>query len=170
MYKITKYPEPILRRKLKKVDFFRPELQQISAEMIETMHGAQGIGIAANQVGLDMQIAIITDNGREGTEMTIINPEIVNSDGEDLMIEGCLSFPGVKGGVCRRSWVKIKYQDLEGKPQELEADGMLAKCIQHEIDHLNGMTIYMKMHLVDKSANKNAIRLLQVLYEQRKQQ
>jgi peptide deformylase len=165
MYKICKYPEPILRKKLKRIEFFKPEHHQIAARMIETMHGAQGIGIAANQVGLDISMAIITDNGRPNSELAIVNPEIVEMDGHDEMVEGCLSFPSVRGLIVRKEWIKIKYQGLDGNIKELEADGMLGKCIQHEIDHLNGMSIYMRMNQVDKFANKRLIKHLQALYD-----
>lgn len=167
MYKIVKYPDHLLRTKLPILTDFsdKVKLENIIKIMTMTMQSSKGIGIAANQVGLIIRLAIISNNGASGSEIAIFNPEIIDRHGRDSMTEGCLSYPHVRGTIRRHSGIKLKYQDVDGKQCELEADGMLAKIIQHEVDHLNGLTIYDRMHQVDKAINKKAIKALVTEYQ-----
>ena len=126
---------PVLRVDTRTVTEFTDELRQLAADMFETMHAAQGIGLAAPQVGRDARMAVIDVNG---ARYVIINPEVVFEEGEERAEEGCLSIPDVYGEVDRARKVVVRAQDLDGATFEIEADDLLARCLQHEIDHLHG--------------------------------
>jgi len=137
---IVKYGNPILRKKLEPVKEITPEIQQIVDDMFETMHDVKGIGLAANQVGLDQQIIVLDGAAyyEECEKRALINPEIIEQSGEALMVEGCLSIPGVDGEVARFAEITVKGLDLEGKEVVIKAINMQARIFQHECDHLNG--------------------------------
>lgn len=137
---IKKYPDAVLRRKTEPVAQFDSELQQLIDDMIETMYAAPGVGLAANQVGVSKQVAVIDVRAaQEGSLIVLVNPEIVYAEGENSTEEGCLSVPEYTTIVKRAERVKVKGLDREGRPLEIEAEGFLAKALQHEIDHLNGL-------------------------------
>ncbi len=134
---IVKYPDPILREKAKEVKNFNERLGKLLDDMAETMYAANGVGLAAPQVGISKRVLVV-DIGEE--LMEIVNPEIVEKSGEQLEPpEGCLSIPGLLGYVRRANEIVIKGQDRNGKPIEIKAEGFLARAFQHEIDHLNGV-------------------------------
>lgn len=112
--------------------------------MHETMIEADGVGLAAPQIGLNLQVAIVDIEDDHGM-IPLINPEIIESSGEQLGLEGCLSFPGVYGEVKRFSYVKVKARDLKGRYFIIEAEDFLARAIQHEIDHLQGILFISKV-------------------------
>lgn len=128
--------DPILRKKSKHIDEITGRIQILLEDMVETMEYADGVGLAAPQVGV-LRRAIVIDIG-EGP-MKIINPEILEVNGEAIDVEGCLSIPGRSGTVKRPEWIKIKYLDIDGKEQILEGEGLLARVLCHEIDHLEGI-------------------------------
>ncbi len=127
-----------LRKPTKPVLVFDENLQILIADMYETMYHAPGVGLAAPQIGLSLKLAVIDVSEEHNQKICIINPEIISREGEALPGEGCLSVPGVFDKVPRALKVTIRALDPQGKPFELEADGLLAHCLQHEIDHLNG--------------------------------
>jgi peptide deformylase len=127
--------DPILRQETRPVTEFTPALRTLVADMFETMYAAQGIGLAAPQVGRTERLAIIDI---EGERYAIVNPEIVLAEGEDKAEEGCLSIPDVYGDVERATRVVVRAVDPEGRPLEIDAHDLLARCLQHEIDHLHG--------------------------------
>jgi peptide deformylase len=134
---IVKHPDPILREKSVKVTKFNANLHKLLDDMAETMYDADGVGLAAPQVGV-LKRVIVMDCGDGLVEM--VNPEIIDFRGEQMDYpEGCLSIPGLRGDVRRHKWVKLKAQDRYGNPFEMEAEDLLARCAQHEIDHLNGV-------------------------------
>jgi peptide deformylase len=134
---IVKHPDPILREKAMVVTKFNANLHKLLDDMAETMYDADGVGLAAPQVGVSKRV-IVMDCGDGLIEM--VNPEIVEYKGEQFDTpEGCLSIPGLRGDVRRHAWVRVRGQDRNGNPIELEAEGLLARCAQHEIDHLNGV-------------------------------
>lgn len=134
---IVKHPDPILREKSKEVTKFNANLHKLLDDMAETMYHADGVGLAAPQVGI-LKRVIVMDCGDGLIE--VVNPEIVDFRGEQTDYpEGCLSIPGLHGVVRRHKWVKLRGQDRHGNPFELEAEDLLARCAQHEIDHLNGV-------------------------------
>ena len=143
--RITKYGEDILRQKLKPVNYadIAPRLPQLLADMEETCLAVRGVGLAANQIGLDLRLAVILlpdpkDEDAPPTRYVIINPEILSKRGEALEEEGCLSLPGLWADVKRATDVTVKYVDEHGVEQVKRARGLLAKAFQHEVDHLDG--------------------------------
>jgi len=130
-------PDPVLRRKAKRVTSIDSSIQRLIDDMIETMRAAAGVGLAAPQVGVSLRIAVIEIP--DGDLITLINPEIVKRDGERGLIEACLSFPGYHGEVKRSEWVKVKAQDRQGRPIRIKGEELLAQALEHELDHLNGV-------------------------------
>lgn len=135
---IRKDDDPILRKKAKEVTGFDKKLQVLAEDMIETMHDADGVGLAAPQIGLLKKVIVVDLYDEEGP-MVMINPTITQESGCQIEEEGCLSLPGKHGFVERPTQIKVKYQNLSGKNQELTATDLLARVICHEVDHLNGI-------------------------------
>ncbi len=133
--------DPVLREKAKPVEEINGRLQQLIDEMAETMYEAKGLGLAANQVGLLKRVFVLDLSQREGKPelLVFINPEIIESEGEIAEEEGCLSIPGYSAKIRRRARVLIRALDREGKPFEMELEGLGARAVQHELDHLNGI-------------------------------
>ena len=139
LLEILHHPDPRLREKAQTVSDFGQDLQRLIDDMFETMYDAPGVGLAATQVGVALQVAVMdcaADDAREPRVM--INPEIIEADVPEVVDEGCLSVPEVSDRVRRYRRVRLRALDRHGKPYELEADGLLAQCIQHEKDHLDG--------------------------------
>jgi peptide deformylase len=135
---ILEFPDPRLRTKAQPVTVFDARLKQLVADMFETMYAAPGVGLAATQVDEHRQLLVI-DMSEERTEPhVLVNPRILDQGGEQVYQEGCLSFPGIYAEVERALRVKVAAQDVEGKAFELDVEGPLAVCIQHEMDHLVG--------------------------------
>ena len=149
--KIFKYGEPVLREKSEPVAVVTEPLRVLAADMIATMHAAKGVGLAAQQVGRTERICVIDiPEGCENEEdeafnsivampLVLFNPEIISREGSQFDKEGCLSFPGVGGSVDRAAQVTCQYLDEENRPQAITARGFLARALQHEIDHLDGI-------------------------------
>ena len=138
LLKILEYPDPRLRTKAKPVLDFGEELQTQIDNMFETMYSAPGIGLAATQVNFHQQIFVIDVSEKKDNPLVFINPEIVELRGVEEMEEGCLSFPGIYAKVERADALTIKALDRDGKEFQMDADELLAVCIQHELDHLKG--------------------------------
>ena len=139
LLQILRYPDPRLHKVAKKVSVFDARLKQLVADMAETMYEAPGVGLAASQVDVHERIVVIDTSDTRSDLRVFINPELVwTSPEREVYDEGCLSVPGIYDGVERPARVRVKAFDVEGKPFELEADGLLAVCIQHEMDHLMG--------------------------------
>ncbi|MBI5937472.1 MAG: peptide deformylase [Betaproteobacteria bacterium] len=138
LLKILHYPDPRLHIVAKPVDKVDDHIRKLAANMAETMYAAPGIGLAATQVDHHVQLLVLDVSETHDQLMTFINPQIVEADGETVYEEGCLSVPGIYEEVTRAERVKVRALNLSGEPFELEADGLLAICIQHEIDHLKG--------------------------------
>lgn len=137
---ILHHPHPRLRLKAKPVTVFDDALQKLIEDLFETMYDAPGVGLAANQVGIDKRLAVMdcADDKSKPQPMVLINPEIVESSAKEEMEEGCLSVPGIFDRIERFTHLKVRALDRDGKPFEIEAEGLMAQAIQHEIDHLNG--------------------------------
>lgn len=135
---VLEYPNPNLRLKAQKVEEFNQEIVDICADMLETMYVENGIGLAATQVDIQKEIIVMDISKENDQPICLINPEIIETRGEEVMEEGCLSVPGIYAEVTRAEWVRVKAMTPQGDPQEMETDGLLAVCIQHEIDHLQG--------------------------------
>ncbi len=135
---ILHFPDSRLRNKADPIEKIDADIGRLVEDMFETMYQAPGIGLAATQVNVAKRVVVMDVSEEHDTPLCLINPEILESDGEEQMEEGCLSVPGVFDKVTRAERVKVRALDKEGRPFELEADGLLAVCIQHEIDHLDG--------------------------------
>jgi len=135
------YPDPVLRVSCRAVAEVDDSVRKLVADMIETMHAAPGIGLAAPQIGVEMRVAVVDLSVGEDPEQrhVFINPEIVERHGAESDVEGCLSLPGITDKVERPTHVLVKALDLTGQPFEIEADDWLARAICHEIDHLDGV-------------------------------
>ncbi len=146
---VVTFPHPVLKQKCAAVTRFDAELHQFLDDMAQTMQGADGIGLAANQVGVAQRVFLMDvptnrGSGEKDVKTTgrieVINPKIVSLRGEMKYEEGCLSFPGMSEFVTRAAEVDLEYQDRTGAVQRLTAKGLVAVCIQHELDHLDGIT------------------------------
>ncbi len=132
------FPDPRLRNRAKPVSAVDNRIQSLIDDLFETMYEAPGIGLAATQVGIPLRIAVIDVSEDQSQPLCLINPEILTREGEETMEEGCLSVPGYRESVTRAERIRLRALDRTGKPFELAADDLLAVCIQHEIDHLDG--------------------------------
>lgn len=175
---IVHYNEPVLRKKGEKVAKFDPALARLANEMIETMHAAAGIGLAAQQIGrpITLCVADLRDAEAEFTwtldgarppldlfmPLVLANPEVTVTPGtpETIYEEGCLSFPKIRGNVARRDDITVKFQDERGVPHVLTCDGLLARCIQHEVDHLHGVLFIERMDKKTRAAIDEAVKAL----------
>ena len=139
LLKIVKYGDNILRQKVKDVEEITPEIKQLANDMLETMYAAPGVGLAAPQVGISLNMCVIDvlPDGKK-KPFVLINPKIISGQNKEEMEEGCLSFPGIYEKVKRFHTVQAEYTDLNGKRIEIVVEGFLAKAFQHETDHLNG--------------------------------
>ena len=150
--KIFTYPEKILRTRSAPVEVVNDDVRRLVDDMAETMYAAPGIGLAANQVGLAKRVVVVDVTHPDGAPKlyVLINPEIVSRDGEILWEEGCLSFPGIHVDVDRAAHVVARALDRDGRQFEVEADDLLAIAIQHEIDHLDGITLADKVSFLKR--------------------
>ncbi len=162
---IRKFPDPVLRRKTGRVEAIDSSIQKLIDDMVETMYAAPGVGLAANQVGIPLQLAVIDITSREEREkgkqrplVVIINPEILSQEGSIAEEEGCLSIPEYAETVKRAAKVRVRAQDRTGKQFEMEAEGLMAKALQHEIDHLNGLLFVDRLSPLKKSIFKRKYR------------
>lgn len=161
--KIVKYPEPVLSQPGEPVTEFNDELRKLVADMFETTYANQGIGLAAPQVGVSKRLTVIDlSMGKDPKDrLVFINPEIISSDGKLYEEEGCLSFPDIREKVVRAAHVRIRAQDEYGKWFEMDGDDLLARCMQHEIDHLAGILFIFRMSALKRNLNLRKIRKLQ---------
>jgi len=146
---ILHYPDKRLHKVAKPVVAVDDRVRQLAKDMAETMYEAPGVGLAATQVDVHQRVVVIDVSEESNDLLVLINPEIVwSSDDSKVYEEGCLSVPGVYDEVERASEIKVKALDLNGEPFEFEADGLLAVCVQHEIDHLNGKVFVEKLSML----------------------
>jgi len=130
-------PDPVLRQKAKKISKIDTSIQQLIDDMIETMRSASGVGLAANQIGVPLKIAVIEMPGEK--VIVLVNPEIIKKEGERTIGEACLSVPGYRGEIKRSVCVKVKAKDRKGRNIRIKGDELLAQALEHELDHLNGI-------------------------------
>ena len=135
---ILEFPDPRLRKQAQPVEVFDAGLKQLVADMLETMYQAPGIGLAATQVDVHRQLVVLDVSENKDRPLVLVNPRILSKEGAQVYQEGCLSVPGIFADVERALSIRVAAQDVDGKPFELEADDLLAVCIQHELDHLHG--------------------------------
>ena len=141
-------PAPALRQKAKKVTSIDDSIQRLIDDMIETMRAAFGVGLAAPQVGVPLRVAVIEMPGEE--IITLVNPEIVERQGERVLTESCLSVPGYEGELKRSIWVKVKAKDRHGRSFRVKGEELLAQALEHEIDHLDGVLYVDRLESPEK--------------------
>ncbi len=149
---ILKYPDPRLREVAKPVAAVTDEIRTLIDDMAETMYESKGCGLAATQLGINHRIFVVDCAAEDEPSdfRVFINAEIIEADGQQTWNEGCLSFPGVTEDIKRAEHVRVRALDRNGQPFELEADGLLAVAIQHELDHLNGVLMIDKLNAVKR--------------------
>ena len=160
---ICTFPETVLRQKTQLVATIDDELQQLIDDLIETMYAAPGIGLAAPQVGISLRLFVVdvTSGQDPGGLMTFINPELLSKDGRVREDEGCLSVPGVYGPTPRFEKVRIQGLNREGEEVEMEGEGLLARALQHETDHLDGLFFFDRMGVVGRDLMKRKFKRAQ---------
>jgi len=161
--KIVKYPEPVLSQPGEPVTEFNDELRELVANMFETMYTAQGIGLAAPQVGISKRLTVIDLSvGKDPKEkLVLVNPEIISTEGRLYEEEGCLSFPDIREKVVRAAKTRIRAQDEYGKWFEMDGEDLLSRAFQHEIDHLDGILFIFRMSPLKRNLNLRKIRKMQ---------
>jgi len=135
---ILEYPDPRLRKKAVPVDQIDDALRQFIDDLLETMYGANGVGLAATQVDVHKRVIVLDVSETRDQPLVLINPEILGKEGEGPAEEGCLSLPGIYDKLTRATHIRVRAVGRDGQPFEMDAQGLLAVCIQHEIDHLEG--------------------------------
>ena len=178
LLEIVKYGKPVLRAKGVPAQKGDPKFEKLAADMLETMENANGVGLAAQQIGIPVQLAVIDVRDVEDRPSTmeiggeqipledhmpliLLNPALELGEEQESGLEGCLSFPEVTGEIMRSIRVKVKAQHLNGSPVQFEATGLLARALQHEVDHLNGILFIDRMNAAQKAAIAGKLKRLQ---------
>ncbi|MGO9438609.1 MAG: peptide deformylase [Terracidiphilus sp.] len=161
--KIVKYPEPVLQQPGEPVTEFDEELRTLVADLFETMYASQGIGLAAQQVGIAKRVTVIDLSvGKDPAQkLVLINPEVILREGKQYEEEGCLSFPEIREKISRAAKVRIRAQDEKGKWFEMDGEELLSRAFQHEIDHLDGTLFIFRMSALKRDLTLRKIRKLQ---------
>ena len=162
IHEIVKYPDPVLAKPGAPVTIFDENLRTIVEEMFESMYAAQGIGLAAPQIGLSQRLTVIDVSFKKDPEakIVLINPEIILREGEQYEEEGCLSLPEIREKVKRAAKVKVRAQNVEGEWFEIEGDELLARAFQHEIDHLDGILFIDRLSRLKRDLTVRKIKKL----------
>jgi peptide deformylase len=154
---VRKYGDPALRRRAEPVREVTPDVRAIVRDMIETMYQEVGLGLAAPQVGVSLRLVVVDEEKGHGAR-ALINPVIVDQGGSVVAEEGCLSIPGIFADVARAEWVRVEAQDEDGAPVRIDARGLFARVIQHELDHLDGVLFIDRLDPVQRDRIKRRIK------------
>jgi peptide deformylase len=167
IYPIVKYGDPILEKSTSPVRKFDADFQQLTEDMFASMYAAQGVGLAAPQIGLSLRVAVVDVTGGKNPEGRVVlaNPEVIHYEGEKREEEGCLSIPGFRGYVMRPQFVTVKAQDAKGEPFEIRGEELLARAFCHEIDHLNGILFIQHLSMLKRDLIKRKIKKMRKLGE-----
>lgn len=162
IYRIVKYGDPILEKPTAMVKKFDEELEQLAEDMFASMYAAQGVGLAAPQIGLGIRIAVVdvTSGKNPEAKIVLVNPEVIHGEGEKREEEGCLSIPGFRGYVVRPQFVTVRAQNAKGEPFEIRGEDLLARAFCHEIDHLNGILFIQHLSMLKRDLIKRKIKKL----------
>lgn len=152
------YPDPVLEQPSEPVRQLNDEIRKLAARMCEAMHAAKGIGLAACQLGVTLRLIVLSAGSEIPQDIALVNPEIIEKSGSSVAEEGCLSFPGVTGKVPRSEKIKVRYLSLDGTVTELSAEMLLARVIQHELDHLDGILFIDKMSPAERIVLQKKLR------------
>lgn len=163
LLKIVHYPESVLLQVGRPVEVFDEKLEKLIADMFDTMYEAQGVGLAAPQVGESQRLFVMDCTGgeEESRKFAIINPEIITQEGEQVGDEGCLSFPGIYTKVKRELRTIVRFQDVKGEFNELDVTDLEARCVLHETDHCDGIVFLDRMTALKREFAKRKIKKLQ---------
>jgi len=162
IYDVVKFGDPVLEKPTKPITKFDAELEELAEDMFATMYAAQGVGLAAPQIGKSIRIAVVDVTGGKNPEakIVLVNPEIVHAEGEKREEEGCLSIPGFRGYVVRPQFVTVKAQNAKGEWFEIRGEDLLARAFCHEIDHLNGILFLQHLSMLKRDLIKRKIKKL----------
>jgi peptide deformylase len=162
IYPIVKYGDPILEKPTGAVKKFDAEFEQLTEDMFASMYAAQGVGLAAPQIGKTLRVAVVDVTTGKNPEAKIVlaNPEIIHAEGEVREEEGCLSIPGFRGYVMRPQFVTVRAQNAKGEPFEIRAENLMARAFCHEIDHLNGILFLQHLSMLKRDLIKRKIKKL----------
>lgn len=162
IYPIVKYGDPVLEKPGAAVQKFDAELEELAEDMFASMYAAQGVGLAAPQIGKSIRFAVVDVTGGKNPEAKIVlaNPEVTHAEGEVREEEGCLSIPGFRGYVVRPQFVTVKAQNVKGEPFEIRGENLLARAFCHEIDHLNGILFLQHLGMLKRDLIKRKIKKL----------
>lgn len=162
IYPIVKYGDPILEKSTAAVKKFDAELEQLAEDMFASMYAAQGVGLAAPQIGLSLRLSVIdvTTGKNPEAKIVIANPEIIHAEGEVREEEGCLSIPGFRGYVMRPQFVTVRAQNAKGETFEIRGENLLARAFCHEIDHLNGILFLQHLSMLKRDLIRRKIKKL----------
>jgi peptide deformylase len=162
IYAILKYGDPILEKPTHAISKFDAELAELAEDMFATMYAAQGIGLAAPQIGKSIRLTVVDVTGGKNPEakIVLVNPEIIHFEGEKREEEGCLSIPGFRGYVVRPQFVTIRAQDAKGESFEIRGEDLLARAFCHEIDHLNGILFLQHLSMLKRDMIRRKIKKL----------
>ena len=163
--RILVYPDPFLRGTAELVRDVHA-IETDAEKMVRMMYDNRGVGLAAPQVGIARRLVVINATGEPGNERVLVNPEIVERRGEVVEVEGCLSVPGIEGKVRRAGWVKVRARDIDGSEVEIESDGLFARAIQHELDHLDGVLFIDRLGMAQKVMLKRRLKELEKKFRQ----
>ena len=163
IYPMVKYGNAVLEKTTKPVEKFDEELAKLCEDMFESMYAANGVGLAAPQIGLGRRLAVVDVTVGKNPEAKIVlaNPEIIRAEGEQREEEGCLSVPSFRGNVARPQYVTVRAQDVTGKSFEMNGEGLLARAFCHELDHLDGILFLKHLGIVKRDLIRRRIRKLQ---------
>ncbi|MGC1903371.1 MAG: peptide deformylase [Candidatus Acidiferrum sp.] len=162
IYPIVKYGDPILEKSTALVAKFDEELGQLAEDMFASMYAAQGVGLAAPQIGLGVRIAVVdvTSGKNPEAKIVLVNPEVIHFEGEKREEEGCLSIPGFRGYVVRPQFVTVRAQNAKGEAFEVRGEDLLARAFCHEIDHLNGVLFIQHLSMLKRDLIRRKIKKL----------
>ena len=166
--KIIEYPDPRLKKVSLPVTVFDQRLKDLAARMLELMREAHGVGLAAPQVGKNIRLFVMNPNGEPDNDRVYVNPVLDEPDGDDEAEEGCLSLPNIRVKVVRNQRIRMRAQDLEGKPIEQVESGFIPRVWQHEFDHLNGIMLTDRMGPVARMTHRRALKELEEKYKRQK--
>jgi peptide deformylase len=162
IYSIIKYGDPILEKPTAAITEFGPELEELTEDMFASMYAAQGVGLAAPQIGKNLRLTVVDVTAGKNPEgkIVLINPEIIHAEGEKREEEGCLSIPGFRGYVVRPQFVTVKAQNAKGETFEIRGEDLLARAFCHEIDHLNGILFIQHLSMLKRDLIRRKIKKL----------
>jgi len=162
IYPIVKYGDPILEKPTAPVKKFDAELEQLTEDMFASMYAAQGVGLAAPQIGLSLRLTVVdvTTGKNPEAKIVLVNPEIIHAEGEVREEEGCLSVPGFRGYVMRPQFVTVRAQNAKGESFEIRGENLLARAFCHEIDHLNGILFLQHLGMLKRDLIRRKIKKL----------